>query len=87
VRPYRITPGDTPAAAVEAALISDATATLTCSEQSVADSGPDGDDGSAVQSAASNHHAVKMGSPIKLKPKTLVFRRRTRYYNSMWAID
>jgi hypothetical protein len=24
-------------------------------------------------------HAVKIGSPIKLKPKTLVFRRLTRY--------
>ena len=36
------------AAASEAALISDATATLTHGEQSVADSGPDGDDGSAA---------------------------------------
>jgi hypothetical protein len=32
------------AAAVEAALISDVTATLTLSEQSVADGRPDGDD-------------------------------------------
>jgi uncharacterized membrane protein YdfJ with MMPL/SSD domain len=36
------------AAASEAALISDATATLTHGEQSMANSGPDGDGGSAA---------------------------------------
>jgi hypothetical protein len=30
---------------------------------------------------------TKIGSPIKLKPKTLVFRRITRYYSYAWAVD
>jgi hypothetical protein len=59
------------AAAVEAALISDATATLTRSEQSAADGRPDG------TTFCGNRHAVKMGSPIKLKPKPLILRRQT----------
>ena len=61
------------AAAVEAALISDDTATLTCSEQSVADGGW------MATTFCGNCHAVNMGSPIKLKPKTLILRRQTRY--------
>jgi hypothetical protein len=33
-----------------------------------------------------DRHAVKIGSTIKLKPKTLVFRRLRGYYSSVWAI-
>ncbi len=64
----------TAAAAVEAALISDATSALTRGEQSAADGRPDGDD-----ILHGNRHAVNMGSPIKLKPKTLILRCQTRY--------
>jgi hypothetical protein len=55
----------TAAAAVEAALISDATATLTRSEQSVADSRPDGDD-ILRQSPCS-----KNGKPYKTETKDI----------------
>jgi hypothetical protein len=35
-----------------------------------------------------DRHVVKIGSPIKLKPRTLVFRRITQYYSSVWlSID
>jgi Spy/CpxP family protein refolding chaperone len=63
------------AAAVEAALISDATSSpwLTA--------------GWMGTTFCGNRHAVKMGSPIKLKPKTLILRRQMRYQPSVWAID
>ncbi len=57
-------------------LVSDAAATLTAT-QSAADGGPVGN----------NDHAVKIGSPIKLKPKTLVFRRIRRYYSSRCGLS
>ena len=63
--PYQITPGDTPAVAVEAALISDATATLMRGEQSAADGRPDGDD-SMWQSPCS-----KNGMPYKTETKDI----------------
>ena len=53
------------AAAVEAALISDVTATLTLSEQSVADGRPDGDD-ILRQSPCS-----KNGKPYKTETKAI----------------
>ncbi len=45
-----------------------------------------GSDGSGSGSSG-NRHAVKIGSPIKLKPRTLVFRRITRYYSLVWAVN
>jgi hypothetical protein len=34
-----------------------------------------------------NPNAVKIGSPIKLKSKTLIYRCLTRYYSSVWNVD
>ena len=56
-------------------LVSNATAMLRRGQQSAADNGPDGDDDSGAR------NAVKIGRPIKLKPKTLIFRRWTQYYS------
>ncbi len=61
-------------------LVSEAAAMLA-EAQTAANGRPDGDDGFAVIAMLS-----KIRSPIKLKPKTLVFRGLMWYYSPVWAI-
>jgi hypothetical protein len=55
--------------------------------RSVIDNGIDVDDPKAV--AISDDAASSMLLAIKTEPRilVLVFRRNTRYYNSVWAVD
>jgi hypothetical protein len=55
---------------------------------SVADGGIDDDPTAAARSDedAASSMLKKNGITIKTEPRILIFRRSTRYYNSVWAI-
>ena len=72
-------------------VVSDDAAATVMASGSVADGRIDEDDDPAAavmsaEDAASSMLALEKESAIKTKPRILVFRRSTRYYNSVWAI-
>jgi hypothetical protein len=65
---------------------SDDAAATVMAARTVADGGIDGpppDEYPHMQHPA----CWKKGIAIKTEPRILVFRRNTRYYNSVWAVD
>ncbi len=54
----------------------------------VADGGIDVDNPAAAAMSADDAASsiLEKGSTIKTEPRILVFRRNTRYYNSVWAV-
>ncbi len=65
----------------------DAAATVTAA-RSVADGGIDVDDPAAAAISADDAASSMLGKgrAIKTEPRILVFRRNTRYYNTVWAV-
>ena len=63
-------------------------ATTVMAARSLADNGIDVDDPAAAGMSSDNvaSSMLENRSAIKMKPRILVFRRFTRYYNSVWAI-
>jgi hypothetical protein len=55
----------------------------------VADGGIDVDNPAAAAMSASDAASsmLEKGKHNKTEPRILVFRRNTRYYNSVWAVD
>ncbi len=62
---------------------------MVMAARSVADGGIDVDDPAAAAMSADDAASSMLGKgrAIKMEPRILVFRRNTRYYNSVWAVS